>query len=398
MSERDEYKYGVPQIEITDVKLTDGQQTAINKINLWRRMSNKKPYFVLGGGAGTGKSTLLRYIAEIFDNDMENVLFCSLTGKAALCLRRMGLDAKTIHNSIYKAIVKQNPETKKFYIAGFKKRKFLNQKVVIVDEASMVSKSVFEDLLSFGRPVIFVGDPYQLPPIKDDFNIMLECDYVLSEIMRQSAESQIIQLAYKAKAGDYISAKTYSDDVVCLYEKDLNSKDITDAGQIIVGTNKRRSFLNLFCREELGFGGDPKEGEKMIFLKNDYSIGVHNGQIVYLTKNAEPAIKKYKKNNLKKMYNITYLDEFEYNDPYFYFKSKPKEATVCMEEVKGTSLLINEVIVDYGYAITGHKAQGSQYDDVLIYGGFGGWDKELARHWLYTSITRAIKSLKIVYV
>lgn len=383
-----DYKYGLPQEDLAEIQLSFDQKSALKAISDWQKNPDK-PYFVLAGGAGTGKSTLLRYIAEELGVRKDLVLFCTLTGKAALVLRRKGVPASTIHSSIYEVNIRIEDEKE---IIDFRKKSNIFYDLIIVDEASMITQEIFRDLLSFGKPIIFVGDSYQLPPIKDTFNIMEKPDFLIKEVLRQCLESPILRLAYMAKEGNYIPVGHYGEGIEVLLEKNLKNDDIINAGQIIVGKNDLRNRINEQYRAQCGYVGHPRKDEKLIILSNNPAKNAFNGQLIYL--NRDSVVKK-------KFYQIEYVDEYEYLDSYFAVTADIKKANVVFVSPTKTfkaSKNYSVLTVDYGYAITCHKSQGSQFDDVLVYGSFYSWDKELKSRWMYTAITRAVSTLKIIHL
>ena len=205
----DFYKNGLainPE-EISD--LSCDQKEALFKIKTWFKNSCKN-YFVLSGVAGSGKSALIPKIIEELNLKEHEVLNCALTGKAALILRRKGLDASTLHSRIYN-VSKKLVDNK--WLFEFHKVPCLYQRLVIVDESSMLDKNIFDDLMSFGIPVIFIGDHKQLPPVNSSFNLMEESDFRMERVLRQLEDNPIINLSQKAMRGEKIPFKTFSDNI-----------------------------------------------------------------------------------------------------------------------------------------------------------------------------------------
>ena len=163
------FKNGVAQ-EDNDFVLTNDQEMAVARIKNWYSRKGSSPiwkrYFVLSGAAGTGKTSLIQYIIKNLNVAESSILCCAFTGKASLNLQRKGNKSSTLHSSIYECSsdLHGNPV--------FTLKNYIPYKLIIVDEASMISENIFNDILSFGIPTIFVGDHCQLPPIEGDFNIM----------------------------------------------------------------------------------------------------------------------------------------------------------------------------------------------------------------------------------
>jgi exodeoxyribonuclease-5 len=170
-------------------KLTNQQAEALSAIGAWLKASKDggKQYLTLGGYAGTGKTTLLAALRRVLRSNMPTVKvgFVAYTGKAALVLRHKLVEDKilqpgdsisTLHGLMYYSDSGKSESPK------WRKRESLKVDLVVVDEASMVSEEIWNDLISFGRPVLAVGDHGQLPPIGNNFNLMLEPDLKLDKI------------------------------------------------------------------------------------------------------------------------------------------------------------------------------------------------------------------------
>ncbi|MBP5459495.1 MAG: AAA family ATPase, partial [Clostridia bacterium] len=283
--------------------LTQDQELAVKAVMGWygNRRSEKgwRPYFILAGAAGTGKSSLIQYLVANLNLRKEDVLCCAFTGKAALNMRRKGnKTSETLHSSIYDC--KKTAEGFEFHL-----KSHLYHRLIIVDEASMISKELFDDIMSFNIPVIFIGDHCQLPPIDGSFNIMLHPDFTLRTIVRQAEKSPIIrasQLAIKGKPIPFCSFDGFRK----IREADLTEEDLTWADQIVCGFNATRHALNKTYREITGKkGAFPEYGERMVVLNNNRKYNVFNGQIVYI---ASTPSYDYK----EKTWTSSYMDELEH--------------------------------------------------------------------------------------
>lgn len=372
-------KNGIVQDDNT-FSLTDGQKEAITRIRNWFSTlpvrSIKKKYFVLAGAAGTGKTSLVQYIVANLKLAPSEVLSISPTGKAALNMQRKGMSkAKTIHSAIYKCSKKNNK-----LIFDIKSSLDEKYRLIIVDESSMVSETIFNDLKRFNVPILFIGDHCQLPPVNENFDLMAKPDYILTEIVRQVKDSYIIkasQFAINGKAIPFCSRPGFRK----IHEKNLTEKDLLWADQIIVGTNAKRKAVNDIMRELKGFTSVlPQKDEKMIVLRNCYEKNLYNGQIVYLDNNA-----------LKSTCRV--CDELVKNDPIASLIYKSQDISYTFDENNTND---SKVVLDYGYAISCHKSQGSGWERVLVFDDGFGFDEETKRRWLYTAITRAKSELCIV--
>ena len=177
-----------------------GQQNeALSKAGAWLRM-RYAPTFYLAGYAGAGKSTLAMHLAEHADG---KVAFAAFTGKAAMVMRQKGCHgARTIHALIYESDVDPTTGdvTTRLRPPGWLDKYAL----IIIDECSMVDEEMGKDLLSFGRPVLVLGDPAQLPPVRGGgYFTARQPDYMLTEVHRQAADSPIIRLATEIREGQF---------------------------------------------------------------------------------------------------------------------------------------------------------------------------------------------------
>lgn len=363
----------------------DQQQTALREVNKWyqeqktSRKMNKQVFF-LAGYAGTGKTTLARHFAE----DMDSPLFAAFTGKAALVMRKSGcVGARTIHSLIY--IAEQNKHTGEITFRINKQSALNDADLLVVDECSMVNEEIGKDLLSFNTPILVLGDPAQLPPVAGaGFFTEQEPDVMLTEIHRQAKDNPIIHLATLARNGEIPDIGTYGESKVV--EK-LSSKDALNADQILVGRNSTREDLNKKIRKLKGYTSDlPSEGEKLICLKNDHDLGIFNGGIFTVIERLQ---NKYKTQFTR--YTVQSDDEerapiiLKIHNSFF----MPEVPTPQWKMLK------NSQHVDFSYAITVHKSQGSQWENVLLYGSESFVFRDSQFRWLYTGITRASETVTI---
>ena len=250
--------------------LTKGQEEGL-KVAV-KRYKNHEPYTVIAGYAGTGKSTLVQFIIEALDIPEENVVYATLTGKASLVLREKGCEnAMTLHKLLY--IPKKIKDTDD---VEFIPRDYLenNPKLIVVDEASMVSKEIFDLLLSHRVHIIFLGDNFQLPAIGENANILDNPHVVLTEITRQALDSPIIRLSMDIREGKpltYGGAK----EARIIPKSKISDKLLLGADITLCGRNTTRRQLNTEIRKlkwEDQFQEGPINGDKLICLKNCWQI------------------------------------------------------------------------------------------------------------------------------
>lgn len=359
------------------------QESALKAVDKWfYQESKKKQIFRVFGYAGTGKTTLARHFAENIDGD---VCYAAFTGKAALVMRKNGCEgARTIHSLIY--IAEPDNDTGEVFFRLNRGSSPLNDAVLlIIDECSMVDDALARDLMSFGKPILVLGDPAQLPPVAGaGYFTEAKPDVMLTEIHRQANENPIIYLATEVRNGIYPDYGEYGESRII---QKPSSKDALAADQIIVGRNVTRDDLNSKMRKLLKMNSDlPIKNDRLICLKNDRDRGIFNGGMFTV--------------------NQVLTSKFKTNFVHMSLQSEDEEALPCMVKVH-KSFFLPEIAkpdwkmlkgsqeFDYGYAITCHKSQGSQWDNVLIYDE--SWCfRDMWQRWLYTAITRASEKLTIV--
>lgn len=354
------------------VKLSDEQNDALDKIHRWIKSGRKR--FVLSGYAGTGKSTL----AAVLNENLNDVRFCAYTGKAANVLRDKGCNANTIHGSIY--VLKEEKKDGEPVFKLDLDSSIKSADLVIVDEYSMLPDEIIDDLERLAKRVLYLGDPFQLPPVKGLCN--LQADLTLTHVHRQALDSPILKAATDVREGREINFTDTGGDFIYLPRKDTSSEMYDNADQIIVGYNKTRQAWNQRFRMRLGFDDEkssnpyPQDGEKIICLRNNHERGLFNGMIG--TCYGSEVISR---NKLKLGFESFY--KFEAWSCYFDGELKPPYNEKGIEHF------------DFGYVITAHKSQGSEFDNVLIYNQPIGRGIDRQR-WLYTAITRAKKKCVLV--
>jgi exodeoxyribonuclease V len=368
------------------------QDEALKAVARWLK-AGRSPLFRLFGYAGTGKTTLARHFAENVDGEVQ---FAAFTGKAAQVLRSKGAsNARTIHSLIYRPRGEEavaDEVTGKTSISPTfalnRQSPIARAKLVVVDECSMVDEQLGRDLMTFGTPILVLGDPAQLPPISGGgFFTEHEPDHLLTEIHRQARDNPIIRLALDVREGrefmhgDYGTAKVISRDEV---DQDL----VLAADQVLVGTNRTRRRYNHRLRELKGFDANyPQAGDKLVCLRNDPAKGLLNGSLWKVMTSSRETVKP----------GINLLVAPEEDDPdrgvakikLLKAAFEDPDADIPWQQKKRFDDF------DYGYALTVHKAQGSQWDEVVLFDeGFAF--KETRQRWLYTGITRAAERLTIV--
>src|SRR5580704_1710307 len=224
------------------------QDAALKAVAAWLKSKpgrNGVPQvFRLFGYAGTGKTTLAKHVAENVDG---KVLFAAFTGKAASVMRHKGCaGASTIHSLIYRARESEE-ETPSFDL--WHDSPAAKARLIVIDECSMVDAELGRDLLSFGAPVLVLGDPAQLPPIQGGgFFTDQEPDAMLTEVHRQAQDDPIIHLSMAVREGEYIEPGRYGESEV-VRKSELDPARVLEADQVLVGRNATRRAYNGRLRE-----------------------------------------------------------------------------------------------------------------------------------------------------
>ena len=378
------------------------------------RYKQKERYTVISGYAGTGKSTLVKFIVAALPNinPDEDVIYTSFTGKATQVLQKKGnKNVSTLHKLLFESIPK--PDGTFFR----KPVEFIPYKIVIVDECSMVPKELLQRLIKYNVHIICLGDPGQLPPInKNEDNHLLDHPHIfLDEIMRQEAESEIINLTMDIRAGKPLT-RYQGKEVQVLNKDELTTGMLLWADQIICAKNETRIALNNQMRDLLGRSGGPQDGDKVICLKNNWDIysvndnPLVNGTIGYLKDSFSTYINLPRQitsdGQPKKLDILTANFISDTEEDYGILNMDKQLITTGVPGLDwktsykmGRNWRFQDKIPDqftYGYAITCHKSQGSEWDNVLVIEEGFPFEKEEHKQWLYTAATRAAKKLVII--
>jgi len=397
------------------------------------RNFRKKFVIKVSGYAGTGKTTLLAKIRKEMSHYTENdkyVAFLAYTGKAASVLKikldEQYVDLKsldyvgTIHSFLYKPITKWDRLLKNYVVTGWKlKGEYeLNSDLIIIDEGSMVSKQIWNDLNSLNIPIIIFGDNGQLPPIGDSFNLLSNPDFQLTEIHRQALNSPIIKLSQFVREYGYIPEnRIFSKNVFKLSWdkqlcKDLFEKVEFDDENLITlcAFNTTRQHLNKKIRKKLGYDGDkPLPNERIICLQNYHSVGIMNGQIGTLIwempEEYDLSRITIKIDGQLEMTECTLSKKCFGQVTYSLYEDKPHRGSFrslsSIEKAKIDYLSSRHLLpvcnFDYGYVTSVHKSQGSEWEKVLLFEQrTTKWNDEYYSRWLYTAVTRARSKLFII--
>ncbi len=337
--------------------------------------------FRLFGYAGTGKTTLARHIAEGVDGAVK---YAAFTGKAALVMRNKGCEgASTIHSLIYRAREsgEEQPSFQLWDDAPASKAK-----LIIIDECSMVDEELGRDLMSFGTPLLVLGDPAQLPPIQGaGFFTNAEPDAMLTEVHRQAQNDPIVRLSMAVREGRDIEVGDYGESQV-VRRAALDPERVMAADQVLVGRNNTRRAYNMRIREKQGLTETlPVAGDKLVCLRNNRKKALFNGGLWRVKARAQ---------SKSRIVTMRIAPDEDFGGRITKVSVRADCFTGGIEDIAWEQRRPYDEF-DYGYVLTVHKSQGSQWDDVVLFDESFAFSDSRTR-WLYTGITRAARRLCVV--
>ncbi|WP_285294488.1 ATP-dependent DNA helicase [Aureimonas altamirensis] len=395
---------------ITDV--SNEQNLALRAIREWLSDPSGGKFFFLGGFAGTGKTTLARYIADEF---VGSVGFAAPTNKAASVLRSKGCEgAQTIHSLLYtpqnghakwvmetyeqlremeaELIRAPNPIKKKAFETlnaiyqknngprfGGKETEQEFPNLIIVDEASMIDVKMGTDLLNKteGARILLLGDPAQLPPVNGPARFT-KPDFLLTEIHRQERGNPILELATMARLGQELRIGTYGDSRVLAHPDEAA---VFASDMALCYTNRSRHQLNEVSRRHFGLKDTFAVGEVMFGREANRTCGVEKGDTYKIV--------DFRFQNDK--WHVATINLS--SEKSIVLKLAPTNIeSIGDDKAKVKLPFVLLPCLAYGHAITVHSSQGSQWDDVYLNSHYTRDDRE---KWLYTAITRAARKITI---
>lgn len=375
------------------MELTKGQEEGL-KIACERFRSNQ-PYTVIAGFAGTGKTTLVQFIIDELKLREEHVTYIAYTGRAALILRNKGcLNAMTAHKLLYRSEEKADGT----YVHTPRKRLEGNFKLIVCDEASMMPQEMIDLLLSHRVHVLFLGDQAQLPPIEGEQIILQNPHVFLTEITRQALDNPIIKMSMDVREGIPF---VYGGDKNCrvIPREKVSDKLLLGADIIIVGKNVTRHKINEYVRQ-LKWGDkyteNPIEGDRCICLKNKWDeVGTNGDPLI----NGQLGILQNIRIEDVPPYGTILIADFLSDDGGLYRNLMMDyklmltgTPTINADNWKQFANWPKLFEFAYGYAVTCHKSEGSEFNKVLVCDEAFG-DADMKKRWRYTAVTRAIKQL-----
>lgn len=386
--------------------LSEDQQQALDRIEEWNGLGAAGTELSLGGLAGTGKTTLVSLLLNRTHPSLAPTVLAP-TAKACSVLRRKGVTAATIHSAVLKfeGVDASGPRP----LLDFSEKHTSLRNLVIVDEASMVTGYVADVLrravCERGGKILWVGDHGQLPPVGDDPRILAQPDIRLEKIHRQAEASPILQVALAVRGGRRLvdaaaehAIPGHVRAVACptmLHLEELMATEKPDV--VLVARNDTRRSVNRLGWKLVNGGEeddfkfpDPYQGAPLIALRNSHKFGIVNGE-QYELENWE----KYPR-------SPEFMEEVVLKD-YLGGRTECTAWTPALGEgidrklKEASEIPYDVVLLDFAFAITVHRAQGSEWPHVLVIDetvtGKAGWD---AARWGYTAATRAKERLTVV--
>lgn len=370
------------------MSLPHQQERAVSAVQAWLKDPHADPVFRLFGYAGTGKTTLAKKLANGVNG---SALFAAFTGKAALQLRRKGCaGASTIHSLIYKPEVCERTGEASFVLN--RDSELASADLLVVDEVSMVDDTTAQDLLSFKKKILVLGDPAQLPPVKGEgFFINADPDVMLTEVHRQAEDNPIVRMSMDVREGRALRPGQYGDSLVLqrsAVDQDRLRDLVMRSDQILCGLNRTRAAFNRRVRELRDLSGrdrdwHPTRGDRLICLRNNRKKSLFNGGIWEVCS----------VRNMGRRHEMMVRSEDEDRDPV--------TISVFEEFFNGTEQSLDwrkrrdSDEFTFGWAITCHKSQGSEWDDVVVFDESQSF-RDARSNWLYTAVTRAAERVTVV--
>lgn len=390
-------------------QLNDGQAQLIDKMITWfndwesgHRIANHPQWFAYSGAAGTGKTFSVKEFINRLGLAPDEYICCAYVGKAVLNLQKHDLPACTIHSLIYNTIVEKviddddggyGPIKYKLrMIFALKEHLPENLRLIICDEATMVNNDFRDKMLSFGLPIIFIGDMNQLPPIFGISEVMMYPDHILTQIMRTAEDDPIVQLSQMVLNDIPIEVGQYGLSRV-VESHPIDNSLLDDFDIIICGKNATRDRLNQTIMHDLLHRKDnvPFLGAKVINRQNNWDIAVDgisltNGLIGEITN-------VIKSTAYKGYYTIDFRPDFMDSD--FEDLKVDRQYILADYNTRKDFGISKYEKFEYAYAITCHLSQGSEWNRVLFIDE-PFWDREMTQKLRYTAITRAAVMIEIV--
>lgn len=387
------------------VTFSPDQAEVFDALIEWTKNPTKLLSF--SGLAGSGKTTVSGAFGLYMHEAGFDVAFCAFTGRASQVLRGKLRDAGvrpsycgTIHRLIYQPMVDE------FGDLEWQLRPDLPYDFIVLDEASMVGRELYEDLASYGIPILAVGDHGQLPPVgSDSFSLVERPDLKLERIHRQAEGNPILALSQHVRESGYVRGFKPKDDRVRIvpsirpYVREAFAAPECYDTVVLGYTNQTRIDNNTLIRRVRGLQEAPQVGDIIICLKNTYFDS--GGMIANGSRGLVMSVKPAEQPSA--MMKIAFIDDdtiFEGLVNTAQFNRRDlftlDSLTADFPDRKFPNVDAAGLLCDFGYALTTHKGQGGQWHTVLVDGSVPQQvDIDTRKRWIYTSVTRSSNLLII---
>jgi len=391
------------------IELSSDQRSVYDAMLEWVRLRYSN-LLTVGGYAGTGKTTLAAQLAKQLQTQRK-IAFCALSGRAASVmgakLREAGFafgdrhSCSTIHRLIYKPEMDEDTGE----VISWSRKEKLGCDLIVMDEASMVSSYIYNDVSQYGVPILAIGDHGQLPPIEGNFSLMEAPHLRLEKIHRQAEGNPIIQLSAAVRGGESVEPWHADGNHITWHDKRdwrgclaLTYQDPSKAldRAVLCYTNRVRTQFNEATRKIMGYGPDPQEGDIVICVKNRNEEMIFNGYRGVMRS------AKMLKHHVKGSVDFP-TESISYGGKMFRYQFNRARTFRSYDEMEEAGFNARSweaagALFDYGYALTVHKAQGSQFSHVVLCKERKPpkVDEESYQRWLYTAVTRAADTLTVL--
>jgi exodeoxyribonuclease-5 len=240
--------------------------------------------------------------------------------------------------------------------------------------------------MSFRVPLLVLGDPAQLPPIQGGgFFTDGAPDAMLTEVHRQAQDDPIVRLSMTIRAGSPLRQGRYGATEVVRRDR-LDPARVINADQVLVGRNATRRAYNARLRQRRGFADElPMAGDKLVCLRNNRRKGLFNGGLWTVSERPR---------RRRQIIRMRLMPDDALGERTTKVSVLPECFTGAIDQLDWAARKRYDEF-DFGYVLTVHKAQGSQWDDVVLFDESSAFPDNRDR-WLYTGVTRAAKRLTVV--
>ena len=387
---------GVEPSDLDEEEMSEDQVKALDL--LLEAIDNGERILLLEGAAGTGKTWLMRKFTERVKALGWSIRYMAPTGKAAHRLSQsVGEEVSTIHSALYKRVM-SNKKGEPIFADPQPLAEV--RTVIVCDEGSMVGSRLHRDIvanLPSNCILLYVGDPEQLEPVRDTWGPSFgRPTAALTLVHRQALDSPVLRVATELRGGGKLPTNNVGD--AYFYEQGR----LADAARWLIGhieagndavcltyTNKAREGINRLVRLQLGYrsAGAVVVGDRLVVRRNNRAAGKMNGETFNVRELTDVG-------GALRMVTTT-------GDVLFTHPCLVGADSNAFEKIRDKYAILTNtrlwVQIDYGYCLTVHTSQGSEFQHVLLaMTGTLRWmvttgkmKPDSARRLCYTALTRA---------